>query len=220
MLRTSPDRPVDPLLQDILQWASRAAQSLGIDFFVGGALARDLMLWHVHGQNTGRATRDVDLGLHLTDWAAFSALKARLLAQGGFQPQEGIAHRLITARRAGTAPRLRPGLHSGFAPAEISMDTTAAFVQALADEGFEPPVTVTREAGGMLDEHTHPFEAKALILSGEIRIVAAASERTYRVGDVFHLQVHEPHSEFYGPAGVRYLVGRKPTSNPAPRSVR
>lgn len=95
MLKTSPDRPVDPLLLDILQSASAAAQSLDIDFFVGGALARDLMLWHVHGQNTGRATRDVDLGLHLTDWAAFSALKDLLLAQGRFQPQEDVAHRLM-----------------------------------------------------------------------------------------------------------------------------
>lgn len=49
MLKTSPDRPVDPLLHHILQLASAAAQGLGIDFFVGGALARDLMLWHVHG---------------------------------------------------------------------------------------------------------------------------------------------------------------------------
>ncbi|CAN7592311.1 nucleotidyl transferase AbiEii/AbiGii toxin family protein [Acidovorax sp. LjRoot129] len=95
MLKTSPDRPVDPLLRDILQLASTAARSLHIDFFVGGALARDLMLWHVHGQSTGRATRDVDLGLHLTDWAAFSALKDQLLAEGSFQDQPGVAHRLL-----------------------------------------------------------------------------------------------------------------------------
>lgn len=95
MLKIAPERPVDPLLRDILQQASTAAHSLGIDFFVGGALARDLMLWHVHGQSTGRATRDVDLGLHLTDWAAFSAIKDQLLAQGSFHPQPGVAHRLM-----------------------------------------------------------------------------------------------------------------------------
>ena len=87
---------------------------------------------------------------------------------------------------------------------------TPTFIQALAQEGFENTVTVTREPGGMLGDHTHPFEAKALILSGEIRIVTAAAERVYGVGEVFHLQAHEPHSEFYGPAGVSYLVGRKP----------
>ena len=84
------------------------------------------------------------------------------------------------------------------------------FAQTLAREGFEPPVTVKRDAGGMLGDHTHPFEAKALILSGEIRIVTAQAQRVYSVGEVFHLQAHELHSEFYGPAGVRYWVGRKP----------
>lgn len=95
MLKTSPDRPVDPLLHHILLLASAAAQGLGIDFFVGGALARDLMLWHVHGQHTGRATRDVDLCLHLDDWGAFSALQARLVHDGAFHPQAGVAHRLM-----------------------------------------------------------------------------------------------------------------------------
>lgn len=87
---------------------------------------------------------------------------------------------------------------------------TPQFAQLLAQEGFEPAVTVTREPGGMLAEHTHPFEAQALILAGEIRIVTAHGERVYRAGDIFHLAAHEPHSESYGPEGVRYLSGRKP----------
>lgn len=87
--------------------------------------------------------------------------------------------------------------------------TPDEFTQSLARAGFGPPVTVARDAGGMMADHTHSFEAKALILSGEIRIVTAAWERVYGVGDVFHLQAEEPHYEFYGPMGVSYLVGRK-----------
>ena len=83
------------------------------------------------------------------------------------------------------------------------------FAQALALQGFEPPFTVQREAHGMLAQHTHPFEAKALILAGDIRIAAHGTERTYRSGDIFHLPAHEPHTEHYGPEGVTYLVGRK-----------
>jgi quercetin dioxygenase-like cupin family protein len=64
----------------------------------------------------------------------------------------------------------------------------------------------------MLDDHTHAFEARAVILSGEIRIVTQGSDRVYRTGDVFRLAAHEPHSEFYGPQGVSYLVGRKPAA--------
>lgn len=83
------------------------------------------------------------------------------------------------------------------------------FIEALKNEGFAEVVTVVREAGGALDVHTHPFEAKALILHGELRILTGDAERLYRVGDVFHLQANESHSEHYGPDGVQYLVGRK-----------
>jgi quercetin dioxygenase-like cupin family protein len=87
--------------------------------------------------------------------------------------------------------------------------TPEQFAEELAREGFEPAVTVTREADGMLGDHTHPFEAKALILSGDIRIATATSERVFQAGDIFHLAAEEPHSEFYGMLGVQYLVGRK-----------
>ena len=35
------------------------------------------------------------------------------------------------------------------------------------------------------------------------------TNRTYRAGEVFHLQHEEPHAEWYGPEGVRYLVARR-----------
>ncbi len=83
------------------------------------------------------------------------------------------------------------------------------FAQTLALQGFEPAVTAQREAHGMLAQHTHPFEAKALILASEIRIAAQCAERTHRSGDIFHRPAHEPITEHYGPEGVTYLVGRK-----------
>jgi quercetin dioxygenase-like cupin family protein len=82
------------------------------------------------------------------------------------------------------------------------------FVSALAQEGFAELVTVTREAG-TAEEHAHPFEAKALILAGEMHIRVGDDERLYSVGDVFHLPANVPHSERYGPEGVQYLVGRR-----------
>ncbi|GIZ50091.1 cupin domain-containing protein [Noviherbaspirillum aridicola] len=83
------------------------------------------------------------------------------------------------------------------------------FVDMLKAEGYAGPVSVTREPGGMLDSHVHPFEAKALILDGEIRIGTGNGARTYRRGEIFHLQANEAHTESYGPQGVRYLVGRR-----------
>ncbi len=83
------------------------------------------------------------------------------------------------------------------------------FTELLAREGFAPPVSVERPPLGRFDEHTHPFEARALILEGEIRIATVDGERTYRAGDMFHLQTNQAHSESYGPEGVRYLSGRR-----------
>ena len=84
------------------------------------------------------------------------------------------------------------------------------FVELLRQEGFEQLVTVEREPNGALELHRHPFEAKALILDGELRLVQDGREQVCRRGDQFHLAAHAPHSESYGPQGVRYLVGRKP----------
>ncbi|MBS0513372.1 MAG: cupin domain-containing protein [Proteobacteria bacterium] len=84
------------------------------------------------------------------------------------------------------------------------------FAERLRAEGYAEIVLVERAPGGALDEHAHPFEAKALILDGEIHIQAAGGEeKRYAAGQVFHLPAHLRHAERYGPAGVRYLVGRK-----------
>lgn len=85
----------------------------------------------------------------------------------------------------------------------------ADFITMLTTEAFENIVTIEREPNGGLDVHTHPFEAKALILEGEIHIQVGDSELFYQTGDVFHLNAEVPHAERYGPAGVKYLVGRK-----------
>ena len=86
----------------------------------------------------------------------------------------------------------------------------AQFEAALHAAGFDPAVTVTREAGGHLGIHAHPFEARALIIDGEITLVTAEGARCYRAGDIFHLPAGLPHTETCGPAGVVYRVGRRP----------
>ena len=51
-----------------------------------------------------------------------------------------------------------------------------AFLVIAESEGFAHPVEVHREPDGFLDLHEHPFEAKALILDGEIEIGDACGE--------------------------------------------
>jgi quercetin dioxygenase-like cupin family protein len=83
------------------------------------------------------------------------------------------------------------------------------FLALLPEEGFQEVVTVTREPNGAMDIHAHPFEAKALIVEGEITIRVGDDERLYRVGEIFQLPANLEHEERYGPQGVTYLVGRK-----------
>ena len=83
------------------------------------------------------------------------------------------------------------------------------FKQLLTQEGFQDLVIVEREADGYLDMHTHPFEAKALILEGSIVIHTENETISCAKGDIFHLGHAKPHTERYGPSGVKYLVGRK-----------
>jgi quercetin dioxygenase-like cupin family protein len=88
------------------------------------------------------------------------------------------------------------------------MDRTT-FAESLTKDGFPEAVLVTREANVEMDVHQHPFEARALIVEGDMHIRVGDEEREYKVGDVFQLPANEPHSERYGPNGVTYLVGRK-----------
>jgi quercetin dioxygenase-like cupin family protein len=82
------------------------------------------------------------------------------------------------------------------------------FRELLAANGFETVVLVEREPGS-LDLHTHPFEARGWVMEGELTIVSGHGTQHCGPGDSFHLAMNEPHTEGYGPQGVRYLAGRK-----------
>ncbi|WP_235514517.1 nucleotidyl transferase AbiEii/AbiGii toxin family protein [Acidovorax sp. Root217] len=88
--------------------AKAATQALGIDVFVGGAMARDIMLTHVYGQAVLRATRDVDIGLYIDSWERFAALKDRLAATGAFFAVQGKSHRMHYLRPGGIPLDLIP----------------------------------------------------------------------------------------------------------------
>ena len=83
------------------------------------------------------------------------------------------------------------------------------FIRTLGQEGYPEPVEVLREPNGRLDHHTHPFEVKALVLSGSIKLTINGITSHYSSGSVFHLGFEEVHAETYGPQGVHYLAARK-----------
>jgi predicted nucleotidyltransferase len=94
-LTVDAQHPVEPLLHEILSQALRCADRTPISIFVGGAMARDILLRHVFGLKPGRATKDVDLGLYLDSWEQFHGLKESLIESGCFKIAEKSVQRLL-----------------------------------------------------------------------------------------------------------------------------
>jgi predicted nucleotidyltransferase len=94
MLSVSRERPLDPVTLEVLRQVDRVARELVLDYFVVGAMARDILLNGVFGLYAGRATRDVDLAVAVDWWPQFEAIKARLVGTGAFVSDETAAQRL------------------------------------------------------------------------------------------------------------------------------
>lgn len=94
MLSVAREHPLDPVTLEVLRQVDRVARELALDYFVVGAMARDILLENVFGLDAGRATRDVDLAVAVEGWPQFEAIKARLVETGTFVPDERKAERL------------------------------------------------------------------------------------------------------------------------------
>jgi len=88
------DRPLDPTVLAALGAVHNVAAPQQWPLFVIGATARDILLSHVFGISTGRATLDVDFAIALQDWAQFETVRQRLLATEGFSASSDGGHRL------------------------------------------------------------------------------------------------------------------------------
>jgi len=89
-----PDLPVDPVTVEILRAVAEETQAEGIDYLLVGATARDVLLTHVHGLASRRATYDVDFAVAVKNWDQFAALRTRLIARGAFNATEKAQQRL------------------------------------------------------------------------------------------------------------------------------
>ena len=63
--------------------------------------------------------------------------------------------------------------------------------------------------GQIVETHTHPFDADALVTAGEMWLSCGGETRHLRPGDTFFIAQDTPHSERYGPEGATYRVARK-----------
>jgi predicted nucleotidyltransferase len=100
MLSVPRERHLDRVMLEIMRHVDGVARDLAVDYFVVGAMARDILLTGVFGLSAGRATRDVDLAVAMQGWREFEAMKARLVDTGAFRSDERIAQRLYYVRVA------------------------------------------------------------------------------------------------------------------------
>jgi predicted nucleotidyltransferase len=81
-----------------------AAEALDVELLIVGAFARDLHLRYGYNLAPLRQTEDIDIALAVPTWAAFIALRERLLADFGFAQNPGIQHRLRYRQQSFTLP--------------------------------------------------------------------------------------------------------------------
>jgi len=87
----------------------------------------------------------------------------------------------------------------------------ADFKSSLAKDGFTEVLNRELPADTVVSEHDHPFDARALILSGEITLMVDGVSQTYREGDVFNMAAGCRHQETIGSDGVSFISGRRYT---------
>lgn len=101
--------PIDPVIRDLAKVMHQVCAAQGCDWFLTGALAREMLLVHIHGCRPGRKTLDADFALSLSDWRTFDALKAALEATNHFQPDPKVSHRMAFQQGLG-APAMKVDL--------------------------------------------------------------------------------------------------------------
>lgn len=88
-------RPIDADTLALLREVDSLARAQGIEYFVGGAMARIVMLEHVLGNAAGRATLDIDIGICVAHWHVHEAFKQSLVDSGRFDRVPKSAHTLL-----------------------------------------------------------------------------------------------------------------------------
>ena len=96
------------------------------------------------------------------------------------------------------------------------MDALPSFAEFEAAErarGCTEVISRDWKPGQVVPEHSHPFDARALVVQGEMWLTVHGATQHLRPGDRFELAQGTPHAERYGEQGATYWVAR--TAHPA-----
>jgi quercetin dioxygenase-like cupin family protein len=84
--------------------------------------------------------------------------------------------------------------------------TPIEFDADLRREGYQV-MNVSLAPNQLNPDHTHEFDARVMVLTGEITITRDGQARLLRPGDYWLTPAHAVHSELAGPEGVAIIIG-------------
>ncbi len=85
----------NPQLSEMLTALERGLKKFDIDFYLVGAVARDLWMSAIHDIPASRITGDIDFAIFINDKGTYENLKKYLIDIEGFSPYKGNAFVLI-----------------------------------------------------------------------------------------------------------------------------
>ena len=85
------------------------------------------------------------------------------------------------------------------------------FEADLRREGYEVFYGGLR-AGEINPDHAHDWDARVMVLAGEITLTRSGKAETFRAGDSCAVGAGAVHAERVGPQGVAYIAGRRPAT--------
>jgi len=65
------------------------------------------------------------------------------------------------------------------------------------------------QAGTVSPDHAHDWDARVMVIGGEITLTRGGKAETFRSGDSCAVAAGEVHAERVGPQGVAYIAGRR-----------
>lgn len=89
---------IEKWIAKVLASVDALCKEAGIDFFIIGAIARDLWLAE-HGKSTGRVTRDLDLALYVQTVKQFESVKGAISNLPGYSIVSDNPLRIVAANR-------------------------------------------------------------------------------------------------------------------------
>jgi mannose-6-phosphate isomerase-like protein (cupin superfamily) len=89
------------------------------------------------------------------------------------------------------------------------LPTLAEFEAAERARGCDEVAVREWKPDTVLATHMHPFDARAVVIKGEMWLTVDGTTRHLLPGSRFDIPAGTPHAERYGPQGTTYWVARR-----------